>query len=144
MRAFPYQRVDPPPAKNQDTVYSKQGGVMRETEAGLITALPSVAGRQGGSVTDWASGGSTNRTITGPVAMQVGQYAAVTASVSVAFPVAFQYAPLVFLQIIHGSAEGAALVRSITTSGFDFDLCDMAGDPLTSAGVMWWAIGPIA
>lgn len=89
--------------------------------------------RQGGSSTIWSTAGTTNYFPTYG-GMQAGAAETTGGSVTVTFPRAFAYAPVVFAASISGSVTASvtsvSATQAVITSG--------------SATVYWLAIGPIS
>ena len=108
--------------------------------------------RQGGSATDWGSGGSTNYT-PALVKMQAGRWsysgsAFATITQGMTFPVAFSAIPLMFATVTSATMGTATSVQatiatavSITASSFTIGFNNTSGT-LTACTIDWLAIGP--
>ncbi|UOF79219.1 hypothetical protein [Caudoviricetes sp.] len=149
---LPYLITDPNPADNQEILYSKGGaGPYSESEAGLIMALLGFVGRQGGSATNWATGGTTNYPATRPL-VQVGSSTASGSSgdellASITFPVAYTYTPVVFVQLFGSTLVTATHIVQIVAAGTPTAIdvimktnANVGG--ASTATFQWVAIGP--
>ena len=104
--------------------------------------------RQGGSATDWSSGGATNRTettmrvqagctrIAGPVINTGSGLNTVT------FPVVFSNKPLVFVSYLGSQYGITAAVQSPTASTIDIYIYNYSGSSQSNIDVQWLALGP--
>ena len=111
-----------------------------------VTAAKQVNGtvyrRQGGSSTIWSTAGTTTYdTSATDVKIQTGTLALDAAPKAVSFPVAFTYAPQVFVQVVTRSTNVFTPVDSVTTSGFNVTAITDAGGTNTSQTINWLAIG---
>jgi len=112
----------------------------------------SVSNRQGASATDWADGGTSNYAVTGNMTIQtgVGLFTSATQTISVTFPVAFAYTPVVLVSfggylLTTGSISGLPYGQvsgkpTATTFNMSISLSSLSGNYC----VPWIAIGPTA
>lgn len=63
-----------------------------------------------------------------------------SAAVTITFPNAYNFAPLVFLTVINSAANIPTLNSNPTTTSFEFVVWTTAG-ALTAQTVLWFAIG---
>jgi hypothetical protein len=115
----------------------------------LVSMLNGIAlNRQGGSATEWDTAGTSNYTPT-TNKIQVGTITATWGSntpmvaVSVTFPVAFTYKPIILLSIDTNSGTETFSYWLYSTSASAFTVrCYHAGVDPTSTIIRWLAIGP--
>jgi hypothetical protein len=122
---------------------------LNNIETGIQDALDLAADayvlhRQGGSATNWDTAGVTNYTPAKSM-IQCGTFVSGDiGTTTVAFPVNFSHAPIVFFS--SKSNYGVVAVTnttSVLTSGFiALTLNMISGDPLSVCDVYWWAVGP--
>jgi len=114
---------------------------MWDTVAQLISDLR----RKGGSATDWYAQGTTNYTPSSAVIQMGTARIAVSGgngSVSITFPAAFAYKPVVFISKPYDGANWNDFgFSAITTTGFSIYLQEGGTDTL-NVDVTWLAIGP--
>lgn len=109
--------------------------------------------RKGGSATVWSTPGNTSYTPSGSK-MQVGAVSITMSgspaygSAAITFPVAFTYAPLIYLTLCSASGGFSSGVwtqlepTSITNTGFTINICQNANDAnYNPRTVNWQAIG---
>lgn len=115
--------------------------------------VPIIIARQGGSDTHWGyAGGTTTQTVSTPYIQcgcavigggQVGQE-----DVSVSFPTAFTYIPIVHVDLVDNLLAGFAswvTVLGTTIYGFTARIYTRSAVASTNSGTFYWtAIGPIA
>jgi len=100
-------------------------------------ASPTIRARQGGSATVWANPG-TNNYVPTKVMWQAGEVnVGASATVSVTFPVAFSYAPLVVFSYIEGLTA-----LNIRISSCGADSVEFTNATATAGFVNWIAVGP--
>lgn len=119
-------------------------------------ALLNLLGRQGGSDTIWNNAGTGNRALANAL-VQVGAVSltmsggppAAAGPVTVTFPVAFSYAPLIFLSLQTGGAGFSSGVwtqleyNNLSATSFDLFLAQNANSSSYNPRVVnWMAIGP--
>lgn len=133
-----------------DTIHLADNAV-DDTKAG--DRVPQFYRRQGGSATTWGTSGTTDR-VPGAVRMQGGVISVTiaaddySASTLLTFPVAFAYAPLLFLMVpsvSESSLDGRVIPTSVTLSALSVQvkvIREIAPATPTSYGVHWLAIGP--
>lgn len=114
-----------------------------DTKAG--NRMPQFYRRQGGSATIWSTVGTTART-PGAVRMQAGAIqwtgsAAANGNITVTFPTAFSYAPLILVSIASGTASQVAGVGVVTPSNVNLYWRDHTGGTPTAVSINWLAIG---
>lgn len=108
--------------------------------------VAAIIGRQGGSATGWASGGSSNYTPS-TMRVQCGSFYTPTTRPSggigrLTMPTAFSGSPVVFIQNWSGAGEGVAGVVLVFPGVNYFDYA-MSDDVWTaSRQIFWLAIGP--
>lgn len=117
-----------------------------DTKAG--NRVPQFYRRQGGSATVWATTGTTDYTPTA-VRMQAGAIqwtgsAAATGFLTVTFPVAFAYAPLVFVGTYDpaGNPDIVVIAYGAITTGVGLTWRNVASGTETAVTLYWLAIGP--
>lgn len=99
--------------------------------------------RQGGSATVWATDGSTNYRVNGSdVKVYVGsQTTGGGGNVTITFPVAFTYLPIVLATAIGSAGSIINLDTSISTSQCTINTIDADGVAVGSVQFNWMAIG---
>lgn len=113
--------------------------------------VPQLYRRQGGSATNWWTGGTSTQTPTA-VRIQVGtialgnQAAGSGGSGSVTFPTAFSNVPFVMIAgsphlVVAGLLRAGTSVAAPTASGFDYEFQNNGGST-QAAYLTWIAIGP--
>lgn len=160
-----YETGDTPSEANFATVFDYiQGGIESHDHAGLGdgdaatiaetgigSLVVALSKRQGGSATDWHTGGTTDYT-PGAVRMQAGAVAwigaaATTGAKTVTFPTAFSYVPLVFGTVWgYESGQYVNLAIVVTPGDVDADSVDLywrdvASATHTALTLFWVAIG---
>ena len=115
-----------------------------DTKAG--DRVPQFYRRQGGSATIWSTQGATTYT-PGAVRMQGGVIrwsgsSTDSGSMSVTFPTAFSYAPLVIASAQNTTLSVTVVVSSIATTGFTAYWRDTEAANHTTVDAGWLAIGP--
>ncbi len=112
--------------------------------------VPQFYRRMGGSATDWATAGGTTYTPT-TVRMQGGTYeyevSSGSAGVSLGFPVAFSYTPLVYAQVEAVTSDSARymfMLTSVSKTAFQgwIRADDESSTHDGTVNLYWLAIGP--
>lgn len=102
-----------------------------------------IRSRQGGSATNWQTGGTTTYDYSATdTFFQVGSIASDASPKTITFPTAFNQNPAVFIQVT--SASGAncyAHAGSISTTGFTCQVVTDGGAGNTAQTINWLAIG---
>lgn len=128
-----------------------QGQLVTGLNADQIDGLDLAINRQGGSATNWWTGGTTTRTVS-QVRIQMGTIslgnigAGGGGSASVTFPVAFSNVPFVIIVgsphlVVAGLLRAGTTVATPTTTGFDYEYTNNGGST-QAAYLTWIAIGP--
>ena len=111
---------------------------MNHIEQGILDATM-LTHRQGGSSTDWNSPGSTNYT-PASVRIQCGMVTSnPSADVTVTYPVAFSYKPLIFPSTYSSGNLAITFVNQLAGS-FGFSIYE--DGVRTTLNMFWLAIGP--
>jgi len=102
-----------------------------------------VRNRQGGSSTVWATRGTTTYD---PSALntfiQVGSIAVTSVDMTVTFPTAYTYAPVVIATVNSATTHNDyCIVNGTSTTGFNIRTITDGGAASTVEGVFWMAIG---
>jgi len=102
--------------------------------------VPQFYRRKGGNSASWHTAGATTYTPTA-VRMQAGASTLTDSDGVIPFPVAFSYAPLVFLQVEKSGTDQYAVVDSVVASAVYVTTYNAAGAPITDVKVYWFAVG---
>jgi hypothetical protein len=119
-------------------------GVIAVTDTRVFAPSPlarQISQRQGGSATNWQTGGNINYTVPVP-RMAAGREVTNIGGVrAVTFPTAFAYPPLIFTQTSSGTVY--CTVTDITASSCTLNTVLADDSPLGLAEVSWLAIGEV-